>query len=90
MKWTPEKDNPEIQRARIEELAKSVYPNAVVRFDQSWVGGKTIKLRIDEADSGRMVAGPSPEYESSEISDMSDMQVKQMLLSLPRKLTKTR
>ncbi len=90
MKWPPEKDNPEIQRARIEELAKSVYPNGVVRFDQSWIGGNIIKLRIDDADSGRMVAGPSAEYESSEISDMSDMQVKQMLQSLPRKGTNKR
>ena len=85
MEWPPEKDKPEIQRARIEELAKGVYPNGLVRFDPSWIGGKTIKLRIDDPDSGKMVAGPSAEYESSEISDMSDIQVKQMLQSLPRK-----
>ena len=85
MEWHSEKDEPEILRARIEEIAKSVYPNGIVRFDESWIGGKIIKLRIDDPDSGKMVAGPSAEYESSEISDMSDIQVKQMLQSLPRK-----
>jgi len=35
MEWPPEKDKPEIQRARIEEIAKDIYPNGAVRFDES-------------------------------------------------------
>ena len=89
MDWPPEKDKPEIQRARIEKLAKSVYPNGVVVFDESWMRGKIIRVRIDDAESGRMIAGPSGEYDSSEIADMSDHQVKQMLESLPRKSSHT-
>ncbi len=85
MEWPPKKDKPEVQHARIKELAKSIYPNGVVVFDDSWVGGKVIKIRIDDTDSGKMLAGPSGEYESSEIADISDNELKQMLQSLPRK-----
>jgi hypothetical protein len=88
MHWPPEKDKPETQRKRILQLAKSVYPRGVVVFDESWIGGKVIKLRIDDADSGNMVAGPSGEYMPSEIADMSDDQVKRMLESLPRKASR--
>lgn len=85
MGWPPEKDKPEVQRTRIRELARSVYPNGTVVFDESWVGGRIIKIRIDDAESGKMIAGPSGEYTSSEIADMSDHELKQMLQSLPQK-----
>jgi hypothetical protein len=85
MGWPPEKDNPEVQRARIRALATEVYQNGTVVFDESWFGGKTIKIRIDDRQSGKMIAGPSGEYDSSEIADMSDNQLVQLLESLPRK-----
>lgn len=79
------KDKPEVQRTRIIELTRTVYPNGVVIFDESWIGGKIIKIRIDAAPRGRMIAGPSAEFECSEIADMSDNELKQMLQSLQLK-----
>jgi len=85
MDWPPAKDKPERQRARISAMVKAIHPDCVATFDESWIGGTVIKFRVDNAESGRMVAGPSGEYESSEVADMSDQELERIIRSLPKR-----
>jgi len=56
-----------------------------VVFDEGWVRQSAIRIRIDDIESGRIIAGPSGEYMPSEIADMSDQQVTQMLQAISKK-----
>lgn len=78
MEWPPAKDKPEVQRARIVALAKEIYPNGTVVFDEKQPRS-FIRFRIDDTQTGTILTSAYPEYLSSELADKSDDQLRALL-----------
>jgi hypothetical protein len=81
MEWPAAKDNPKVQRARIVALAKEIYPNGTVVFDENQPRS-FIRFRIDDTQTGTILTSAYPEYHSSELADKSDDQLRGLLRAL--------
>jgi hypothetical protein len=76
-----EKDDPQIQRARIERIAKEMEPNVVVRFDPDAMP-RIIKWRIIHGPSGTVLLESSGEWLSGVIADKTDEELRMLFRSL--------
>jgi hypothetical protein len=76
-----EKDDPRIQRERIERIVKEVEPNAVVTFDGDAMPS-FLKWRVTHGPSGTVLLESSGDWMASEVADKSDGQLKDLLMSL--------
>ena len=76
-----EKDDPGIQRERIERIVKEMEPNAVVTFDGDTMPS-ILKWRVTHGPSGTVLLESSGDRMASEIADISDRQLKALLKSL--------
>jgi transcriptional regulator with XRE-family HTH domain len=82
------KDGPLVQRARIRKIAEAHWRDVEVIFDDSqpinW-----IRFRLDNPTTGRILGTPSGYYHASEIADMPDEALRQLVAALnPRAIKK--
>ena len=73
----PEKDNYQVQRARIDRIVKEICPTCVVEYDQDRVP-TWIRFRIVDG-SGTVLAATSGDWHVSEIADKSDDWLRQFI-----------
>jgi hypothetical protein len=75
-----EKDNPEVQKKRVQQLADEIIPGCTVVFDldqpPTW-----LRFRID-APGLNIILGVSGEYHASEIADWSDEHLRNYLRAI--------
>jgi hypothetical protein len=75
------KDDPAVQKTRVISLAKEVFPDFEIVFDDgqppSW-----LRFRIDEPKMGTIISQPSGNYHASEIADWFDDRLKKFLASM--------
>jgi hypothetical protein len=78
------RDDPDLQKKRIESVAATVIPGCRIAFDQtpfSW-------LRFSVEDhAGRKLAGPSVDYHLSEVADWTDQQLGEVLIGIVNPVT---
>lgn len=75
-------DDPKSQRQRICEAVEDAYEgSATAIFDESrpchW-----LRFRIDDRSTGRVISSGAPEYHVSEITDMNDARLRQVVAAL--------
>jgi hypothetical protein len=75
-------DDPRIQRLRVSEAVEHAYEgSAEAVFDETrpvdW-----LRFRIDDKGTGRVISSGAPEYHVTEIADMSDERLRQVVAAL--------
>jgi hypothetical protein len=76
-----ERDDPRVQRERIERIVKEMEPNAEVTFDGDAMPS-VLKWRVTHGPSGTVLLESSGDWMASEIADKSDKELKALLNSL--------
>jgi hypothetical protein len=76
-----ERDTLDVQRKRIEELAREIYPNCIVKFEPLF-DGLIVRFGVFDPLTKAWVAGPSRQHLVSVIADMADANLRRVIRSL--------
>ena len=74
-----EKDDFEVQRARLRRIATELVPGCDVIFDES-VGPSNVRMRIEK--DGQILTKAFPHWHVTEVADHGDDELRQMLINL--------
>ncbi len=78
MNVSTDKDDYQVQQARLERLAKELSPGCEVRFDPdkppTWV-----RMRVDDPNTGTILMLSSGDWHVSEFADKTDNEIKQLM-----------
>ena len=80
----PEKDDPQLQQARLERLAKEVEPGCEVYFDLDQPP-HLLRMRADDAKTGAILIVSPGYWHVSQMADKSDGELLQLLNAWRRK-----
>ena len=78
------KDDPKIQRDRLERLAKEAFGDCLIYFDPDQPV-RSIRMRVDDSKTGKVLMALEGYWHVSQIADKSDGELRLLLIGWAKK-----